>query len=97
MLEREIATEIDVIDTFDIISNQNRLDETTQTMIGVGKYIGRDLYVKVVQALTDTDREMLMEYQITDHLLLQSEVSQRQDEALGTTTFSIDVKYRIEY
>ncbi len=97
LLEREIATEIDVIDTFDIISNQNRLDETTQTMIGVGKYIGRDLYVKVVQALTDTDREMLMEYQITDHLLLQSEVSQRQDEALGTTTFSIDVKYRIEY
>ena len=97
LLEREIATEIDVIDTFDIISNQNRLDGTTQTLIGVGKYIGRDLYVKVAQALTDTDREMLMEYQVTDHLLLQSEVSQRQDEALGTTTFSIDVKYRIEY
>lgn len=97
LLEREIATEIDIIDTFDIISNQNRLDATTQTMIGVGKYIGRDLYVKVAQALTDTDREMLMEYQVTDHLLMQSEVSQRQDEALGTTTFSIDVKYRIEY
>jgi hypothetical protein len=97
LLEREIATELDVIDTFDIISNQNRLDGTTQTLIGVGKYIGRDLYVKVAQALTDTDREMLMEYQITDHLLLQSEMSQRQDEALGATTFSIDVKYRIEY
>ena len=49
------------------------------------------------QAVTDQDREVLVEYQITDHLLLQSEISRRLDEALGNTTYSVDLKYRFEY
>ena len=68
-----------------------------QTLVGVGKYIGRDLYVRFAQALTDQDREVLMEYQISDHLLLQSEISRRLDEALGNTTYSVDLKNRFEY
>jgi len=97
LLEREIAQELDVVDTFDIESGRERVDGTTQTLIGVGKYIGRDLYIKYAQALTDQDRDILVEYQISDHLLLQSEISRRLDEALGNTTYSVDLKYRFEY
>ncbi len=97
LLEREVAQSLNVVDTFDIISGRERIDGTTQTLIGVGKYIGRDLYVKFAQAITDTDREVLVEYQISNHLLLQSEISRRQYEALGNTTYSVDLKYRFEY
>jgi hypothetical protein len=97
LLEREVARELDVVDTFDIIGGRLRPDGTMQTLVGVGKYIGRDLYVRFAQALTDQDREVLMEYQISDHLLLQSEISRRLDEALGNTTYSVDLKYRFEY
>ena len=97
LLERDIARELDVVDTVDIESGRVRVDGTTQTLIGVGKYIGRDLYVKFSQALADPDREVLIEYQITDHLSLQSEIQRRQDEGLGNTTYSLDLKYRFEY
>lgn len=97
LLEREVAQELDLIDTFDIESGRIREDGTTQTLIGVGKYIGRDLYVKFAQAVTDQDREVVVEYQMTDHLLLQSEISRRLNEALGNTTYSVDLKYRFEY
>jgi len=97
MLEREVAQELDVVDTFDIIGGRLRADGTMQTLVGVGKYIGRDLYVRFAQALTDQDREVLMEYQISDHLLLQSEISRRLDEALGNTNYNVDLKYRFEY
>ncbi len=97
LLERDIARELEVFDTVDIESGRVRVDGTTQTMIGVGKYIGRDLYVKFSQSVADPDREVLLEYQLTDHLLLQSEIQRRQDEALGNTTYSLDLKYRFEY
>ncbi len=97
LLEREVAAELDLIDTFDIESGRVREDGTTQTLIGVGKYIGRDLYVKFAQAVADQDREAIVEYQITNHLLLQTEISRRLDEALGNTTYSVDLKYRFEY
>ncbi len=97
LLEREVAAELDLVDTFDIESGRVREDGTTQTLIGVGKYIGRDLYIKFAQAVTDQDREVLVEYQISDHLLLQSEISRRLDEALGNTTYSVDLKWRHEY
>jgi autotransporter translocation and assembly factor TamB len=97
LLEREVAQELDLIDTFDIESGRVREDGTTQTLIGVGKYIGRDLYVKFAQAVTDQDREVVVEYQMSDHLLLQSEISRRLNEAMGNTTYSVDMKYRFEY
>jgi len=97
LLEREVAAELDLVDTFEIESGRIREDGTAQTLIGVGKYIGRDLYVKFAQAVTDQDREVLVEYQISDHLLLQSEISRRLDEAFGNMTYSVDMKYRFEY
>ena len=97
LLEREIAQELDMVDTFDIESGREKVDGTTQTLIGVGKYIGRDLYIKYAQAISDPDRDFLIEYQISDHLLLQSEITQRQEEYLGNTNYSVDMKYRFEY
>lgn len=97
LLEREVAQQLNVVDTFDIIGGRERADGTMQTLVGVGKYIGRDLYVRFAQAITDQDREVLVEYQISDHLLLQSEINRRLDEALGNTTYSVDLKYRFEY
>lgn len=97
LLEREVAQQLEVVDTFDIIGGRERADGTMQTLVGVGKYIGRDLYVRFAQAITDQDREVLVEYQISNHLLLQSEINRRLDEALGNTTYSVDLKYRFEY
>ena len=99
LLEREIAAELKWIDTFDVevasAREQNAI--TTRRLIGVGKYLGQDLYVKVAHGLSESERDLLIEYQMTDHLLLQSEISRRLDVELGNTTYNLDLKYRFEY
>jgi hypothetical protein len=101
LIEREIAREVAIFDTFDIDQNQ-RENETTGAMgfdllIGVGKYIGSDLYLKYAQGVRQDDRDLLLEYQINQHLLLQSELRQRIDENKGDSTYNLDLKYRFEY
>ncbi|MBK7190009.1 MAG: translocation/assembly module TamB domain-containing protein [bacterium] len=66
-------------------------------MIGVGKYIGSDLYLKYAQGVRQDDRDVLLEYQINQHLLLQSELRRRIDENQGDSTYNLDLKYRFEY
>ncbi len=97
LLEREIATEFDLVDTVDIESQHSLATGTTHTLIGVGKYLGQDLYVKYAQGLSESERDLLIEYQINDHLLLQSELSRRLDVQQGETTYNLDLKYRFEY
>ncbi|PID81190.1 hypothetical protein CSB20_03735, partial [bacterium DOLZORAL124_64_63] len=100
VLEREIARELDIFDTFEIDQIQRRR-ETGESgldpLIGVGKYIGSDLYLKYAQGIRQDDRDFLVEYQINDHLLLQSEVRRRIDENQGQPTYNLDLKYRFEY
>lgn len=100
LLEREIATGLNIVDTFDI-DQIERQDEDGRTgvvpLIGVGKYLRQDLYVKYAQGLSLADRELLIEYQISRRLLLQSEIRRRIDELQGDTTYSLDLKYRVEY
>ncbi len=100
VLEREIARELDIFDTFEIEQIQ-RERETGNSgldpLIGVGKYIGSDLYLKYAQGIRQDDRDFLVEYQINDHLLLQSEVRRRIDENQGQPTYNLDLKYRFEY
>ena len=43
------------------------------------------------------DRDILVEYQINSHLLLQSEIRRRIDENQGQETYNLDLKYRFEY
>ncbi len=100
IVEREIARELDIFDTFEIDQIQ-RQSETgnpgLDPLIGVGKYIGSDLYLKYAQGIRQDDRDFIVEYQINQHLLLQSEVRRRIDENQGESTYNLDLKYRFEY
>jgi hypothetical protein len=99
ILEREIAQEIDLFDTVEIdqIQRQQAGATTLDPLIGVGKYVGTDLYIKYAQGVNQNDRDLLLEYQITDHLLLQTEIRRRIDEYQGDATYNLDLKYRVEY
>ena len=100
LLEREIAGEIGVFDTVEIeqIQRQQAGGETgLDPLIGVGKYVGTDLYIKYAQGVNQNDRDLLIEYQISNHLLLQMESRRRIDEYQGDATYNLDLKYRFEY
>ncbi|MFH1841830.1 MAG: translocation/assembly module TamB domain-containing protein [bacterium] len=100
LLEREIAASLNIIDTFDIdqIERDNENGTNYVPLIGVGKYVSQELYVKYAQGLSDqADRDLVVEYQINNYLLLQSEIRQRFDEWQGDPTYSLDLKYRFEY
>lgn len=100
LLEREIARELDIFDTFEIEQIQRERESGNSgldPLIGVGKYIGSDLYLKYAQGIRQDDRDFMVEYQINDHLLLQSEVRRRIDENQGQPTYNLDFKYRFEY
>jgi autotransporter translocation and assembly factor TamB len=101
ILEREIAREVEIFDTFEIDQIQRESTSVGETvidpLIGVGKYIWSDLYLKYAQGIRQDDRDFLVEYQINNHMLLQSEVRRRIDENQGQPTYNLDLKYRFEY
>ncbi len=100
IVEREIARELDMFDTFELdqISRQQDTGGTgLDPLIGVGKYIGSDLYLKYAQGIRQDDRDFIVEYQINQHMLLQSEIRRRLDENQGDSTYNLDLKYRFEY
>ncbi len=100
IVEREIARELDIFDTFEIDQIQRQREAGNSgfdPLIGVGKYIGSDLYLKYAQGIRQDDRDFIVEYQINQHLLLQSEIRRRIDEHQGESTYNLDLKYRFEY
>jgi len=101
LLEREIAQEVDIVDTIEIDQIQRQRaggDTGLDPLIGVGKYIGSDLYLKYAQGLRGVDDlDIVVEYQINSYMLLQSEVRRRLDENQGESTYNLDLKYRFEY
>ncbi len=101
MLERELAREVDFIDTIEIDQIQRQRETGAaglDPLIGVGKYIGSDLYLKYAQGIRGTDDlDIVVEYQINRHMLLQSEIRRRLDENQGESTYNLDLKYRFEY
>jgi autotransporter translocation and assembly factor TamB len=91
-----------VIDTFDIEQVERPQPNGTlgtAPLVGVGKYLGQDLYIKYARGLSlaQADQDLILEYQFRTHLLLQSEIRRRIDELQGDTTYSLDLKYRFEY
>jgi len=101
LLEREIAREVDIVDTIEIDQIQRQRetgDPGLNPLIGVGKYIGSDLYLKYAQGIRGMDDlNVIVEYQINRHFLLQSEMRRRLDENQGELTYNLDLKYRFEY
>ena len=100
VVEREVAREMAIFDTFEIDQIQ-RQSETGSTgldpIVGVGKYIGSDLYLKYARGMSVEDQDIVVEYQINRHLVLQTEMRQRLDENQGQPTYNLDLKYRFEY
>ena len=99
LIEREIAREFDLVDTIEIdqIQRQQSGSPGLDPIIGVGKYLGSDLYVKYARGLNQNDNDFVVEYQINDFLLLQGEIRTRIDEYQGEPTYNLDFKYRFEY
>jgi hypothetical protein len=100
LLEREIAGEIGFFDTVDLEQIQRQQEGSSLSidpLVGLGKYIGSDFYVKAATAFTAQDLDVVVEYQINNHLLLQTEIRSRNDEYEGANTYNLDLKYRFEY
>ena len=102
LIEREIARELGLSSTPSTSTRSSARARPPapwdfDPLIGVGKYIGSDLYLKYAQGVRQDDRDVLLEYQINQHLLLQSELRRRIDENQGDSTYNLDLKYRFEY
>jgi len=100
LLEREIAGSVPFLDTIEIDQIQREQVDGAMgldPLVGVGKYVLQDLYIKYATWLSQEDRDILVEYQISDHLLLQSAIRRRLDEYNGEDAYNLDLKYRHEY
>lgn len=100
VIEREFAREMAIFDTFEIDQIQRQRDSGStglDPIIGVGKYIGPDLYLKYARGLSMEDQDIVVEYQMNRHLVLQTEMRRRLDENQGQPTYNLDLKYRFEY
>ncbi len=100
LLEREIAGEIGFFDTVDLEQIQRQQAGSSLSLdplVGLGKYIGSDFYVKAATGFNAQDLDVVVEYQINNHLLLQTEIRSRDDEYEGANTYNLDLKYRFEY
>lgn len=96
-IERSIAQEIRGIDTLDIETESASLSEAERTRVAVGKYLSPDLYLRYSQGLSISERELFLEYQMTRQLRLSSELGTRLQGGGSSTTFNVDLKYRVEY
>jgi hypothetical protein len=76
-----------------------------ELVIGVGRYVGEDLYLNYRQGLTTSSaREVNVEYRLSNMLLLRSEIIRHQGpkgipgkSRQSTDEINFDLKFRIEY
>ena len=73
-------------------------------MIGVGKYLWEDVYLRYRQGLTlETEREVEVEYRISNMFLIRSQIirhsNRRYFGSVRQTAdeYNLDVKFRWEY
>ncbi len=71
------------------------------SMVGVGKYVTNDLYLKYARDFSGTGEEQInADYRFTRHLLLKGQQINRKASSTGTQDaqeYSIDLKVRLEY
>ena len=71
------------------------------SMVGVGKYVTPDLYLKYARDFSGTGEEQInADYRFTRHLLLKGQQINRKASSTGTQDaqeYSIDLKVRLEY
>jgi autotransporter translocation and assembly factor TamB len=96
-IERSIAQEIHGIDTLDIETESASISEAQRMRVAVGKYLSPDLYLRYSQGVSITERALFLEYQMNRRLRLSSEFGTGLQSGAPTTTFNVDLKYRVEY
>jgi autotransporter translocation and assembly factor TamB len=97
-LERRLANDIGLIDTFDIDTEGGRVRTAgSGPSIAVGKYISPNFYLKYGQGFSVSERDVFLEYQINRHLLFTTEFSRRLRETTAETQYNFNVNYRVEY
>lgn len=97
LLEDALADQLGVIDTVDISTQEAGLEEIGSARIGVGKYLGNNLYLRFSSGLSIQERDLFLEYQISRRVLLTSELRRRLRENAAQTQFNVDLKFRLEY
>jgi translocation and assembly module TamB len=86
------------------VSSQTGSSPEQEMMIGVGKYLWEDFYLRFRQGLTVTSEQAIqVEYRMSKLVLLRSEfIRNSRRSALGynsqyTDEFNLDIKFRWEY
>lgn len=97
MLERNAAGFVDVVD---VSSAKDGAEE--YTLVGVGKYVGPDLFVRYAQGLgASTDRELSVEWRLNRIFLVRGESRRRISTSGGVNTSdsenNIDLKMRLTF
>lgn len=82
----------------------NGMTGERETMLAIGKYLSEGLYVQFKQGLSvSTEREIEVEYRISDLFLIRSEIIKHSDKILpgkslrSSDEINIDVKLRWEF
>ncbi len=85
-------------------SAANGMTGERETMIAIGKYLSEGLYVQFKQGLSvATEREIEIEYRISDLFLIRSEIIKHSDKVLpgqslrSTDEINVDIKLRWEF
>ena len=103
--ERWIASS-GFIDTIDLKSGAQSGTSTTSVggpidlgLVGVGKYVTRDLFLKYSRDFTgQSENQVTAEYRVTRHLLLRGQQIQRkQTSDQAAQEYNLDLKIRVEY
>jgi hypothetical protein len=103
--ERWIASS-GFIDTIDLQSGAQTGTSTPSAggpidlgLVGVGKYVTRDLFLKYSRDFTgQSENQVTAEYRVTRHLLLRGQQIQRkQTSNEPAQEYNLDLKIRVEY
>lgn len=96
-LERALAARVEGVDTIDIETEETGVEAMESTRIAVGKYISNNLYLRLSQGFSITERDLFLEYQISRRLLFTSELRRRLRENGAQNEFNVDLKFRVKY
>jgi autotransporter translocation and assembly factor TamB len=96
-LERALAQRVGGVDTIDIETEESGVSQMQSTRIAVGKYLSENLYLRLAQGLSITERDLFLEYQVSRRFLFTSELRRRLRENGAENQFNVDLKYRVKY
>jgi|GEM_PF-6126486 len=97
VLESALSQEMTGVDTLEIETTESGVDEVGSTRIAFGKYLTESVYLRYAQGFTAGERDILLEYQMSQRTLISGEIKSRIDEAGPEDEFNVDFKWRFRY